>query len=238
MADLNELSQFEKDLKHLIETRNAYQPNYNPPENYKPTPRATDQTYMMIWEHGQPYSSHREHKFPSHPTYSPEEMERLGRMGMFMGAVEHGQPYKVVQTKMAIKEHGQPYWKTLLKQQRDIQKQEGFTFSTNMAISEHGQPYKSSRMPSTRMAILEHGQPFTVSTNMAIKEHGQPYKTDEEFSSEFQKYLRNLKGGDNPKPGYMYNSLPEDKEKKSFTCTTDMVREVHGQPYKANYMLL
>jgi len=28
------------------------------------------------------------------------------------------------------------------------------------------------------------------------------------------------------------------EEKKSFTCTTDMVREVHGQPYKANYMLL
>ena len=210
MADLNELSKFEKDLKDLIESRNAFQPNYNPPENYKPTPRTTDQTFMMVWEHGQPYTSHREHKFPSHPTYSSEELERLGRMGMFMGAREHGQPYKVVQTRMAVKEHGQPY--------------------------------KSSSMPLTKMFIWEHGQPnkegFTVSTNMAVKEHGQPYKTEEQLTAENRKYLHDLKGGDNPKPGYLYNSLPKDKEKKSFTCTTDMVREVHGQPYKANYMLL
>ena len=157
MADLNELSQFEKDLKHLIETRNAYQPNYNPPENYKPTPRATDQTYMMVWEHGQPYSSHREHKFPSHPTYSSEEMERLGRMGMFMGAVEHGQPYKSSRmplTRMAIWEHGQP-------------SKEGFTFSTNMAISEHGQPYKTEEKKS-----------FKCTTDMVREVHGQPYKAN------------------------------------------------------------
>lgn len=173
MADLNELSQFEKDLKHLIETRNAYQPNYNPPENYKPTPRATDQTYMVISEHGQPYSSHREHKFPSHPTYSSEEMKRLGRMGMFMGAVEHGQPYKVVQTKMANYEHGQPYKSSRMPLTRMAiwehgqPSKEGFTVSTNMAIKEHGQPYKTEEKKS-----------FTCTTDMVREVHGQPYKAN------------------------------------------------------------
>lgn len=169
MADLNELSQFEKDLKHLIETRNAYQPNYNPPENYKPTPKATDQTYMMVWEHGQPYSSHREHKFPSHPTYSSEEIERLGRMGMFMGAVEHGQPYKVVRTKMALSEHGQPYKSSRMPSTRMAILEHGqpFTVSTNMAIKEHGQPYKTEEKKS-----------FTCTTDMVREVHGQPYKAN------------------------------------------------------------
>ena len=140
MADLNELSQFEKDLKNLIEARNAYQPNYNPPENYKPTPRATDQTYMVISEHGQPYSSHREHKFPSYPTYSSEEIKRLGRMGMFMGAVEHGQPYKssrMPSTRMAIWEHGQPY---------KTEEKKSFKCTTDMVREVHGQPYKANYM--------------------------------------------------------------------------------------------
>ena len=166
MADLNELLKFEKDLKNLIESRNAFQPNYNPPENYKPTPRTTDQTFMMVWEHGQPYISHREHKFPSHSTYSSEEEEEVDGMGMFMGAREHGQPYKVVRTKMAVEEHGQP-----------------FTVSTNMVVKEHGQPYK---VVQTRMAIREHGQPykteekksFTCTTDMVREVHGQPYKAN------------------------------------------------------------
>lgn len=165
MADLNELSQFEKDLKNLIESREIFQPTYAPSSSYK---SSTDATYMVASEHGQPYRNHitdmtfmvaTEHGQPYRTPRVPSHVP-----GMYMGSYEHGQQYKTpsMVTRMAVVEHGRP-----------------FIALTNMAVREHGQPYMS-----TNMAVREHGQPYRptrIVTKMAIGEHGKPFKWSDFF---------------------------------------------------------
>ena len=74
MADLNELSKFEKDLKNLIESRNNLTPHYM--DVNRITRELGEQTRMCIGEHGQPYKINKE----------------LPSTRMCIG--EHGQPYK------------------------------------------------------------------------------------------------------------------------------------------------
>lgn len=81
MTDLNELSQFEKDLKNLIEERN----NLFNPKNIEFN------------------SSYKPKKM------SEEEKNRLyemGKLGMFMGIPEHGRPYEIATTSIDLPEHG------------------------------------------------------------------------------------------------------------------------------------
>ncbi len=109
-------NKFQQDLNKLKDKRNE----------------CIAQTYMVAAEHGQPYknnffedsdeediygpmkvSNKQPHNIPK--GYTPEELERFGKMGMFMGVPEHGQPYKPKiplserQTKMVSFEQGQPY---------------------------------------------------------------------------------------------------------------------------------
>jgi hypothetical protein len=93
MTDLNELSQFEKDLKSLIDNRNSLKPRY---DVCSKTTRPEDMlTFMLANEHGQPYDK----------TMRPQYKQ--------MSINEHGQPYKpsLHATRMAVREHGQPYQK-------------------------------------------------------------------------------------------------------------------------------
>lgn len=81
MTDLNELSEFEKNLKQMIEEREKFVPTY--------FPTRPDGTRMIIPEHGQPYKN---------------------EMMTYMAVREHGQPYTSgMVTRMAVREHGQPY---------------------------------------------------------------------------------------------------------------------------------
>ena len=96
MADLNELSKFEKDLKNLIESRNNLTPHYM--DVNRITRELGEQTLMVIGEHGQPYKINKE----------------LPSTRMCVG--EHGQPYKTprigaVTSYMVVREHGQPFRK-------------------------------------------------------------------------------------------------------------------------------
>ena len=96
MADLNELSQFEKDLKALIESRGGFtQPVKEEPIRSARVSGRTEppKTFMMVWEHGQPYRQ-------------PDRPSGYSRMAVR----EHGQPYAL--TNMAVREHGQPYCRT------------------------------------------------------------------------------------------------------------------------------
>lgn len=129
MADLNELSEFEKNLRSLIESRNGFDNSLSlknqMQEGFTKTPRNPEmQTFMVVKEHGQPFRQKpqtlmmvMEHGQPykrgPYPPVTKEDYEACGKMGMFMAAPEHGQPYKTIrpQTKMAAPEHGQPYKK-------------------------------------------------------------------------------------------------------------------------------
>lgn len=148
MTDLNELSQFEKDLKNLIESRNTFQPTYASGSSQKSNSSMTcaieseadklynecNMTLMGAIEHGQPYN-----------------------MMTRMGTIEHGQPYNMM-TRLPVSEHGKPYPKQS-------------SMLSRMAIREHGQPYESPRIPTNRQRITP-----SISTNMAVKEHRQSYK--------------------------------------------------------------
>jgi len=135
MADLNELSRFEKDLKNLIESRNTFQPTYTTHSMKKRHPALT---LMDVNEHGQPY------KTPS-----------VGDM-TFMAAEEHGQPYKTptMITRMAIREHGQQHMTFVAP--------DGQIFSMYMAVREHGQPFLATKPGQTKMQNDEHGKPFRL----------------------------------------------------------------------------
>ncbi len=90
MADLNDLKQFEDDLKKRI---GAKQTSVT---QYPSTASSMHQTLMGIEEHGQPFQSRGGNNPISMQTY--------------MAVREHGQPYKgTMTTRMAIGEHGQPY---------------------------------------------------------------------------------------------------------------------------------
>jgi hypothetical protein len=89
MTDLKELSQFEKDLKNLIDSRS----------NFKPY-------YMNINDHAKPIEWSEQEK---------KRLHEMGKLGMFMGIPEHGRPHsrlyipENVVSFMAVGEHGQPY---------------------------------------------------------------------------------------------------------------------------------
>ena len=193
MADLNELSKFEKDLKNLIDSRNNFQPRYidlSGPPAPKIGPRKLKDGTIV-------YTS------LATPLEKLEEHHRMGKMGMFMGVPVHGQPYKKPTedvTYMGVAEHGQPYRKQNYKPLTEYTKYMGIedgqpykfddkvfmlagehgqpyrppSYVTRMAVAEHGQPYRSPRYV-TKMSVREHGKPFMM-TNMAIGEHGQPYR--------------------------------------------------------------
>ena len=153
MADLNELSEFEKNLRNLIDSRNGFDNSLSlknqMKEGFTKTPRnPMTQTYMMIEEHGQPFRQ------------KPKTL---------MMIMEHGQPYNKkidlsmidptkITTDMIIPQHGQPYkrgpYPPVTKEDYEACGKMGMF----MAAPEHGQPYKTVR-PQTKMAAPEHGQP-------------------------------------------------------------------------------
>lgn len=165
MADLNELSQFEKDLKNLIEIRNGLKPEYT----YTPPPIS-------------PRTKQR---------FEEREYKRLyagAKMGMFMGIPEHGQPYKTeIVSHMCVPEHGNPYdWdgQTLMCVPEHGKPFKSFSTATRMAVYEHGQPYKTPRrVKSTadmviRTAKEEHdymkSTSFDYCPNIMGKKCGRP----------------------------------------------------------------
>lgn len=155
MADLNELTQFEKDLKARIQERNGFKPNYNY-DNFDKLEEQSKQlagsamTYMMVKEHGKPYKTLR--PFPN--------------LVLKMCIGEHGQPYtKQPQNqqfikRMCIREHGQPY-----KQPQSSSTQNHIV--TNMCVREHGQPYSRELPELTLMCAVEHGQPYKPKANQS-----------------------------------------------------------------------
>lgn len=156
-----ELSELEKELKKLIEERNSFKPNYidiNKPIERNIGPRKLKDGTVV-------YTS------LNIPEEKLEEYHRMGKMGMFMGIPEHGQPYKTPIHKtpvhkstsdmditlMVVAEHGQPH-------RSDAWNKPMFT--TNMEIHEHGRPYKTpirkepTDMDVTYMGVIEHGRPY------------------------------------------------------------------------------
>jgi hypothetical protein len=117
MADLNELSKLEQELKRRINQRNEEDKNNNHFIEATEQIKRTTQTFMIVREHGQPYK---------------EDIMLQTRMNV----KEHGQPYKediIDISSMVIKEHGQPY-KFRSKGNMPI-------VTTNMVVKEHGQPF-------------------------------------------------------------------------------------------------
>lgn len=155
MAELNELNELDKKLRQLIEERNK------PigPNDYEEL----------------------EKKWLQESKQRVDKLKNWGIVGMFMGAVEHGQPYKEM-TNMAIVEHGQPYkydnYRTLedemkLKEIEKLHKDHMEYINkkynpalTLMCIRQHGQPYKSNIKDNINVSA----------TYMCIGEHGKPYK--------------------------------------------------------------
>ena len=92
MADLNEVTRFENELKKLIEERNSLKPHYHEP--FYDELAKTSNTLMCAMEHGRPY-------------------DNISATRMCIA--EHGRPYKSPQVKnnsvtyMVVKEHGKPY---------------------------------------------------------------------------------------------------------------------------------
>ncbi len=165
MADLNELSQFEKDLKALIESRGGFtQPvKEEPIRSARVSGRTEPMTLMMVSEHGQPFRTST-HTSIMTVGESLRQFDRQFDTSTYMMVWEHGQPYRQPDkpsgySRMAVREHGQPY------------------ASTNMAVREHGQPYCRS---STDMAVRHHGRPY-AQTKMKSREYGQPYKKTDHF---------------------------------------------------------
>ncbi len=180
MADLNELSQFEKDLKALIESRGGFtQPvKEEPIRSARVSGRTEPMTLMMVSEHGQPFRTST-HTSIMTVGESLRQFDRQFDTSTYMMVWEHGQPYRQPDkpsgySRMAVREHGQPY------------------ASTNMAVREHGQPYCRS---STDMAVRHHGRPY-AQTKMKSREHGQPYRkwTDEEKEARISEKLDQVNG--------------------------------------------
>lgn len=109
MADLRELEKFENNLKKLIEERN--QPiTYTGGKIYDDDDELTNQTFMIVEEHGQPYK----------PTKRTGISESIRRRQPFTVNIEYerrgGRAYILPEgmvTKMAVREHGQPYKATI-----------------------------------------------------------------------------------------------------------------------------
>jgi hypothetical protein len=159
MADLNEVAQFEQDLKKLIDERNNFVPNYDYKSSHT-LREQKNQTKKPVSEEG---------------VYKNEWYKFDENNGMVAKMIvrEHGQPYKTPicdQSFMIAKEHGQP------------------CITINMAVREHGQPYKTPRCDQTYMIAKEHGQPYMM-TNMAVREHGRPFQFKDRKSEENWKDL-------------------------------------------------
>ena len=191
MADLNELSQFEKDLKALIESRGGFtQPvKEEPITSARVSGRTEPMTLMMVSEHGQPFRTST-HTSIMTVGESLRQFDRQFDTSTYMMVWEHGQPYRQPDkpsgySRMAVREHGQPY------------------ASTNMAVREHGQPYCRS---STDMAVRHHGKPY-AQTKMKSREHGQPYRkwTDEEKEARISEKLDQVSG-------YLERMIEKDDE--------------------------
>ena len=110
MADLNELSQFERDLKNLIESRNTFQPNYSSSTSQRRDQVDVNETFMIVEEHGQPYRTPRSPNYVKKMTDWDQEQPYIVSTNMAIG--EHGRPFRQNSkpiTRMGIVEHGQPY---------------------------------------------------------------------------------------------------------------------------------
>ena len=195
MADLNELSEFEKNLRSLIESRNGFDNSLSlknqMQEGFTKTPRnQAIQTYMMVEEHGKPFITR-------------------------MVIPEHGQPFRQKpQTLMMVMEHGQPYNTKIDPSMIDFTK-----ITTDMIIPQHGQPYKRGPYPPVTkedyeacgkmgmfMAAPEHGQPYKTvrpQTKMAAPEHGQPYEKDRYYGYSITEKLTSLINPDKAEHDYM-----------------------------------
>ena len=205
MADLNELSQFEKDLKALIESRGGFtQPiKEEPIRSARVSGRTEPMTLMMVSEHGQPFRTST-HTSIMTVGESLRHFDRQFDTSTYMMVWEHGQPYRQPDrpsgySRMAVREHGQPYALTNM-----AVREHGQPYAlTNMAVREHGQPYCRS---STDMAVRHHGRPY-AQTKMKSREHGQPYRkwTDEEKEARISEKLDQVSG-------YLERMIEKDDE--------------------------
>jgi hypothetical protein len=202
MADLNELSEIEKQLKKLVEERqshdkiwregglvkvdseldNQYDRRRNIEEAAKMMMSETA-TFMAVAEHGKPF------KKDYMKDYKP---------GMFMGVPEHGRPFDRSYSRMAVREHGRP-----------------FAGRTDMKIEEHGKPFdQTPRRIVTKMRTREHGQPYEKSEYlMAAPQHGKP------FFSSITSWLSS-------------SSTSASAKEESVAATINMSVQEHGQPYR------
>lgn len=230
MTDLNELSKFEKDLKNLIESRNNFQPRYvdlSGPPAPKIGPRKLKDGTIV-------YTS------LDIPQEKLEEHHRMGKMGMFMGVPEHGQPYRRPTedvTYMGVAEHGQPYreqnYKPLTENTRymSVEDERPYKFDDKvfMLAGEHGQPYRDPGV-MTLMVIGEHGQPYKSPryiTRMAVSEHGQPYRSS--------RYVTKMSVREHGKPFMMTNmAIGEHGQPYRYQddCRDFMCISEHGNPYR------
>ena len=133
MTDLNELKEFEENLKKMVEERNKpivpRLPLPTTSDTFMAVPEhgyKTSRTRMAIKEHGQP------HKF--NPYYIKDEylvtVEENGRP--CSRDLSKGTYNPLDATYMVVKEHGCPYKSTPPK-----------SMMTLMVVPDHGQPYKT-----------------------------------------------------------------------------------------------
>lgn len=126
MADLNELEEFEKNLKDMICSRNNFQPTYAHREpisfdnkynnNYamcQEKLQPSIRTLMSINEHGRPFDSNKyltfnsevkDHELDDWMKSLPKCKSNI-TMTMYMGSFEHGQPYKDHARNMNIEDN-------------------------------------------------------------------------------------------------------------------------------------
>lgn len=132
MTDLNELTEFEKQLKYLIESRETFQPIYGPESRQKDIDY---KTYMAVKEHGKSYMSVtrmaiKEHGQP-YMYETSKQIQPTYNSSLSQSSAKHTGIVTTIVSHMAVCEHGQPY------------KNKHSVSMRGMAIREHGQPYKN-----------------------------------------------------------------------------------------------
>lgn len=215
MADLNELSEIEKQLKNLIEERQSHDriwreggivkvdsehdSVYDQNKNRRKIEDAAEQmmgevkTFMMVEEHGKPFT---------------RDYMKNYRPGMFMGVPEHGRPFdnRTELSRMAVHEHGRP-----------------FAGRTDMKIREHGQPFdQSPRRFATKMMSEFHGKPYERKSERKVTPDDAPFSL-----SSMTSWL----------PSFGSSSTTEEPKtprNKIVGISTNMAVREHGQPYSKN----
>lgn len=110
MADLNELSEIEQQLKKLVEERQSHDKiwreggivmgddtKYNQNKSKRQIKDAADKLFKSS-------ETFSEHEKPFEKDYMKDYLP-----GMFMGVPEHGRPFDRSHSRMAAREHGRPF---------------------------------------------------------------------------------------------------------------------------------